>query len=70
MLNWLEPDAFSYYDVTLPGWLVDPGRYVIEIGHDSRHIERSETVVVRKGLGSQYQKSKFYWHIDKYRKEG
>ena len=46
-LNWLEPDAFSYYDVTLPGWRVDPGRYVIEIGHDSRHIERSETVVVR-----------------------
>lgn len=47
MLNWLEPDAFSYYDVTLPGWRVDPDRYVIEIGHDSRRIERSETVVVR-----------------------
>lgn len=43
----LEQDAFSYYDVTLPGWRVDPGRYVIEIGHDSRHIERSETVLVR-----------------------
>ena len=43
----LEPDAFSFYDVTLPGWRVDPGRYVIEIGRDSRHIELTETVVVQ-----------------------
>ncbi len=43
----LEPDAFSIYDVMLPGWRVDPGRYVIEIGRDSRHIELTETVVVK-----------------------
>lgn len=43
----LEPDAFSFCDVTLPGWKVDPGRYVIEIGRDSRHIVLTETADVK-----------------------
>ena len=32
----LTPEAFSYYDVTVDDWKVDPGKYVIEVCRDSR----------------------------------
>lgn len=32
----LTPDAFSYYDVNISDWKVDPGKYVIEVCRDSR----------------------------------
>ena len=43
----LGPDAFSYYDVQSGDWKVDPGRYLIEIGSDSRHILLSKEIVLR-----------------------
>ena len=32
----LTPDAFSYYDVNISDWKVDPGKYIIEVCRDSR----------------------------------
>lgn len=32
----LEPDAFSFYDVSIADWKVDPGMYEIEVCRDSR----------------------------------
>ncbi len=43
----LGPDAFSYYDVHLGDWKVDPGRYVVEVGSDSRHILLSKEITVK-----------------------
>ncbi len=43
----LGPDAFSYYDVHLGDWKVDPGRYLVEIGSDSRHILLSKEITVK-----------------------
>ena len=43
----LGPEAFSYYDVGIGDWRLDPGEYLIEIGTDSRHIVRSQKVTVR-----------------------
>lgn len=43
----LEPDSFSYYDVHLGDWKVDPGRYVVEVGSDSRHILLSKEITVK-----------------------
>ena len=42
----LGPDAFSYYDVHSGDWKVDPGKYLIEIGSDSRHILVSKEITV------------------------
>lgn len=43
----LGPDAFSFYDVHSGEWKVDPGRYLIEVGSDSRHILLSEEITVK-----------------------
>ena len=43
----LGQDAFSYYDVHLGDWRVDPGRYLIEVGSDSRHILLSKEITVK-----------------------
>lgn len=43
----LGPEAFSFYDVGIGDWRLDPGEYLIEIGTDSRHIVRSQKVTVR-----------------------
>ena len=43
----LGPDAFSYYDAHLGDWKVDPGRYLVEVGSDSRHILLSKEITVK-----------------------
>lgn len=48
----LGKEAFSYYDTHLAGWKVDPGRYVIEIGRNSRDIVTSFEVTVPENMAA------------------
>ena len=43
----LGQDAFSFYDVHSGDWKVDQGRYLIEVGSDSRHILLSKEITVK-----------------------
>lgn len=43
----LGADAFSWYSPERGDWIVDPGRYTIEVGASSRDIRAEASVVIR-----------------------
>ena len=43
----LGPDAFSYYDVKSHSWVLDPGRYDVQIGASSQDIRLNLNIEVK-----------------------
>jgi beta-glucosidase len=44
----LDSDAVSWYDVTLPGWRLDPGEYTAWVGCSSRDMRGQTKLIVQK----------------------
>jgi len=46
----LGRDAFTFWDVGVRKWIVEPGRFEIQVGSSSRDIKLIETIAVAKGF--------------------
>ena len=56
----LDFDAFSFYDIGVRDWVVEPGAFEIQIGCSSRDIRLTETIQFQNGQQASEEARKMY----------